>query len=174
MAGGWSSARSCPSPHQAVSVPSLPCPSFPPSPSPAVPGSWRDEHPALPGPGWGHRPGDVLGPALPPPPLQPQAVPGLTSCSMHTTHSDFFSSHCSGGAVGPAGSCGGALGSGAAGTSVSSSLRSSATTAGSEPPERCPWPSPALPALPACPPHTPRVYLTHRALCPRLRCLLRV
>lgn len=64
---------------------------------------------------------------------------------MQTTHSDFFSSHCSGGAVGSTGlgsSSKGALGSGAAGTSASAVLSSSATTGRrSEHQESCPSPT---------------------------------
>lgn len=48
---GWSSARSCPSPHGALSVPALSISASPPPspgcPTPAVPRSWRDEHPGI-------------------------------------------------------------------------------------------------------------------------------
>lgn len=75
---------------------------------------------------------DVLDVALTPPPAPaPRVCRALTSCSMQTTHSDFFSSHCNGGAIGTTGLRGsskGALGSGAAGTSASTVFSSSATT----------------------------------------------
>lgn len=90
--------------------------------------------------------GVVLDAALAPPPAPaPRVCQGLTSCSMQTTHSDFFSSHCSSGAVGTTGLGGslkGALGSGAAGTSASTVFSSSATTSRrSEHQESCPSPT---------------------------------
>lgn len=101
--------------------------------SQAVLWSWRDEHPGI-AQGQARDTdigGDVLDAALTPPPAPAlHMCQGLTSCSMQTTHSDFFS-HCSGGAIrtiGLGGSSKGVLGSGAARTSASTVLSSSATT----------------------------------------------
>ena len=117
-------------------------------PSPLRLGSWRK---GLPGIAQGQA-GDidtggwVLGAALTPPPAPaPGMCQGLTSCSMQTTHSDFFSPHCSTGAVGTMGlgaSSKGALGSRATGTSASAVLSSSATASRrSEQQESCPSPT---------------------------------